>query len=674
MTAVVQDQAGVSGVPSALRGRSRAAAPRSAPSARWRTGAAEAAGLTVILVAALALRLVGLGDPTDVSDEGIRGIQLRLLAAGFTPVSEIYASQGPLALWLFYPLVALLGPDIVVGRLTAVLASLLAVVGGYLVARQAAGRTAGLLAALVAALSPVFLEASRLAFVEIPSIAPAALGLASLLRFRSNGRRRWLVLAAVLLAAGALAKPMAATAGLPALLVLLLPGEAGPSDRPWRGRLADLALFAAVGLGACLLVVLAIGPAVLYEQIVAYRLGARAAHGWDVAANAALLADGLERHGWGLLLAVGVGIVRVTARHSGAGLATVAWLLGGLAVLLVYSPLWPKHVTYLVLPLAVLAGAGIASIGGLLRRPRTPLVTGLGLAGGLAVALTGLALPSLAADVRSVVYRHAGQDLSRYADDLRIVEAATAPRDFVVIDDAYLAMLTGRLVPPSLADLSWNRILARALTVEQAIAATRERQARVLIVQDAHLGLLQGYVAWADREYVLVKAYVQRRPARFRRVYVHPDVELAPVREALVASLSVRTDVTIGPVALLGYELERRDVKAGSRVGLTVLFEAREDRPPEHALVLRLRDAAGHAVQESAWKVGEGAQELHTWPAGRWQAQAVRPLVDTPPGTYTLTLALERPREGPVAVTARSGARVWGGGAELDLGEVTVLR
>ena len=60
--------------------------------------AVEVALLGTVLGAAIVLRLIGLADHTDASDEGIRGIQLRLLAAGFEPVSEIYSSQGPLSL------------------------------------------------------------------------------------------------------------------------------------------------------------------------------------------------------------------------------------------------------------------------------------------------------------------------------------------------------------------------------------------------------------------------------------------------------------------------------------------------------------------------------------------------------------------------------------------------
>jgi predicted membrane-bound mannosyltransferase len=133
---------------------------------------AEWAALLAVVGVAVALRLPGLADPTDLSDEGIRGVQLRLLAAGYRPVAEIYASQGPLSLWLFWPMTALFGPDIVVGRLTAVVSSLVTLAGVVWIARALAGPLSGIAAGLVLAASPGFLENSRLAFVEAPSIAP----------------------------------------------------------------------------------------------------------------------------------------------------------------------------------------------------------------------------------------------------------------------------------------------------------------------------------------------------------------------------------------------------------------------------------------------------------------------------------------------------------------------
>ncbi|MCC7372825.1 MAG: glycosyltransferase family 39 protein [Chloroflexi bacterium] len=638
---------------------------------------AEAALLAGVLALAVAVRLPGLADPTDLSDEGIRGVQLRLLAAGFKPVSEIYASQGPLSLWLFYPLTALLGPDIVVGRLTAVLASLLALGASAVLARSLAGPLAGIATGLVLAVSPVFLENSRLAFVEQPSLAPTALGLALLVRYRQAGGRGWLIGSVVLLAVGTLAKPMAAVAGFGALVLILAPpaASAGERARSWPARLTDLGIYTTVGLAVCALAIVAIGPQVVYEQVVAYRVGARAARGWDMLANGQIVAQELQRDSLGVWLAALLGGVVTLVRRPPLGIAVLAWTVGAAGALLVYSPLWPKHVTYLLPPLAILAGTGFAEVARLGFGSRAPVQLAAGGVAGVAALIVLAQAPGLAAETRSIVYRHAGSDMRRYADDLAIVQAAAGPDQFVVVDDAYLAMVTGRLVPPPLADLSISRIGARALSADQAIADTRRFDARVLVLTDDHLGGVQRYLTWADREYVLVKGYVQRRPNRYRRVYVAPGVDLTAARAAMLGSLAQQTDVTLGPALLLGYDLESRTIKTGSRVDLTLMLEATQDRAPEHALITRLRDASGDTAWEGQWKIGEGSQELHTWKSGQWQVQTMRLLVDdVPPGEYTLTIGLPRPNAGPARVTARAGAEALPSREELSLGDVTVLR
>jgi hypothetical protein len=642
---------------------------------------AYAVAITLIVVVAVGARLIGLSDQTGISDEGIRGIQLRLMAAGFQPVSEIYASQGPLSLWVFYPLTALFGPDILVARVTVVLSSLIALGGVFVLGHELDGWPAALAAALILALSPLFLENSRLAFVEVPSAMLTVLAIVLAARFRACGRWPWLVASALLLALGTLAKPMGAIAA-PATAVLLLAsdrpiGVAATFRRLWRRRLLDLLLYGGVGLAVCAIVIAAIGPAAVYDEVISYRLAARATRGWDFATNLGLVWGELDRNGPGLLVAAAIGLVATAARRRPIEIATVAWLLAGLVALLLYSPLWPKHVAYVMPPLALLAGGGVAAIWRALVDTRRATLRWSGAAGALLVA--GLLLwsgPAIAADDRALIYRHPSSDLARYRDDVRIATAATRPGDFIVMDDAYPAMLTGRLTPPWLADLSWNRILARALTPDQAIELTRQYHSRVLGIQDDHLGQLNRYLSWADREYVLVKTYAQRRPVRFRRVYVSRDVDRRPILDALRASIATPTEVTLGPVDLLGYELERRELKGGSRVDLTLLWQARQDTPPEHALVVRLRAADGAAAQESEWKVGDGSQELHTWRAGDWQSQTLRLLVDNvSPGSYHLTLALTMPRGGAEPVTLHSGpVTVPPDGDEIDLGDVSVVR
>ncbi|MDP8924885.1 MAG: glycosyltransferase family 39 protein, partial [Chloroflexota bacterium] len=280
--------------------------------ARWRTWplVAELAILGLILGGALALRLVGIGNDTDLSDEGIRGIQLRLLAAGFRPVSEIYASQGPLSLVMFAPFYLLLGADLTAARLASALYGMVCLVAAFGLARALAGPPAALAATLLLGVSPVFLEGSRRAYVEVPSLAPAMVGLLLIFRWRGTGRPAWLVSSAALLAVGILAKPMAAVVGVAALVLVLAgprprastgDGHTTPPRDGARSWLLDLAVFGAAGLAVAAAVVLAIGPAAIWDQLIGYRVAARAARGWALVENAGLIRSELARDGAGLL-------------------------------------------------------------------------------------------------------------------------------------------------------------------------------------------------------------------------------------------------------------------------------------------------------------------------------------------------------------------------------------
>ncbi len=167
------------------------------------------------------MRLANIGSYSGKGDEGIRAEQLLLMAAGFRPVKEVFASQGPLSLDVFYPFYLLFGETLAGARLAVVVASVLSVLAVYWTARMVGGRVGGWVAAALLIASPTYLKNSRLALVEIPAMLPATVALGAVLAYQRRGDRRWLIASAVALALALAIKPMV-VAVVPAIGLALL--------------------------------------------------------------------------------------------------------------------------------------------------------------------------------------------------------------------------------------------------------------------------------------------------------------------------------------------------------------------------------------------------------------------------------------------------------------------
>src|SRR5690349_10034886 len=147
-------------------------------------------GLVVLLILAVPTRIMNLDAFAGKFDEGIRGAQLMLMAAGYRPFRDIFASQGPLSLDVFYPTYMLFGQTLGAARLAPALFSVVGVGLGAWIAWRSAGRLAGTVTGLLLLISPIYLKNSRLALVEVPALVPAlAAGGAALGYGRAGGRR-----------------------------------------------------------------------------------------------------------------------------------------------------------------------------------------------------------------------------------------------------------------------------------------------------------------------------------------------------------------------------------------------------------------------------------------------------------------------------------------------------
>jgi len=476
--------------------------PRPRPLGRLRLARPlEATGVMLLLALAGLLRCLRLDTYTGSFDEGIRSQQLLLMAAGYRPFTDIFASQGPLLLDLLYPPFLLFGQTLEAARSGVALLSMIGLVGAWLVARLVAGPIAGLAVIGLLLLSPGYLEGSRLALAEVPTIAPALLAIVTLLLYRRMHDRRWLVVSAACCALALLIKPMVVHVGVP-LLVLLV-----ASDRSVRRVAVDVALYGAVVGVLCGVTILALGPADVWDNLGAYRSGAGRRVGSELAENLRLTANVLARERLGFFALACVGMLLGLRRRPVETAALGLWAAAVLVFFAGYTDLADKHIVYVVPPLALLGAIGVGLTVELLRdartahaAPRGRLATwgGAGL-GALGLVIYATQVPRLYLadhflifDAEKVAIQR--RDRPRELDMAESMRAAAAPGDWVLSDDPNAAFRARRLVIPSLVDTSGTRVDAGSLTSAKASEAVAQYQPAVIVTWRGRLGRLDDFV------------------------------------------------------------------------------------------------------------------------------------------------------------------------------------
>lgn len=653
--------------PLAARGGATVPAFRS----RWASRAwlTDLVLLALVLLLALAPRLVNLHTYSGLFDEGIRTEQLFLMQQGYRPFSQIFAAQGPLLLDTLYPLYALydrlLDPSLLAARLVAVTYSLVGLAGVYWLGHQLAGRTGALVAALLLALSPLYLEGSRLALAEVPALAPAILALGCAQRYSLRGASRWLWLAGLLLTMSLLMKPITLAAAPAVALAALLRGRRGLRD------------LVAVGLGMLALSALAIwllGFSEVFEQIWLYRKLAQEAEPWNLRKNIEAIRVGLGYEPLALLPLAGLGGLALLASDWRRMLPSLVWAVGGLALLLAYSPLHGKHLVVAIPGAALLAGAGWTS---LTRRlvglaPRRPV--GRLLAAVLPVLAVGwygstLAplLPRTSELLKVTRDDNVDPAFEQYADAVTTLRALTSPDDFIVTDQPYLAFLAERKVPPELVDTALTRIRSRSLTGGQAITTAARYDPKLIVLWGDRLRSLPTFKQWVDRNYQAIKVY-NRRGDTDRAIYLRRDADFTAARAALDDGLDGPTADFNGELRLVGAQLDRAEVTSGQGATLTLLWTQLRATEIDYHTLVDLREADGRSVDDQEESLGGGSDGTGQWQPGRWLIQSSFVVADqVPPGQYAVTLRLyDSKARAVIAVDGQSERR------QLEIGKLTV--
>jgi hypothetical protein len=601
--------------------------------------ALEAAFLVGLLAVTLPTRLVNLDAFVGKFDEGIRGEQLLLMAAGFRPFRDIFASQGPLSLDVFFPTFVLFGQTLAAARLAPAILSIVGIAATAWAARLVAGPSAAIAAAAILAISPTYLKNSRLALVEVPALAPAVAAVGAALAYQHGGDRRWLVASAVLFAVALLVKPMVAPALVPIGLAILLRG---------RGWLRGGLLFGGVAALVAAAAIAAIGPADVYDQLVRFRMASRQVEGWSPRENWGAMAGELVDEQLALYAAAGAAAILLLALRPKAGLPLVAWPLASFALLMVYSPLQFKHAVIMLPPLALLVGGGVGlwfqvtGIGARVGERSSRLALVALVVGGAIALWYAASLPAIARLDQRVIQALPENRPDTYDDEIALLTALTGPDEFVLVDEPSVAFAARRLVPPRLVDTSMVRIRSRSLDAGEVIASAEGYDVRAMMLFSDGLRSLRRFAEWVDAEYVAIKIN-ERRNGKDRALYLSRDADLGPARAALEGALQRRAAASFaGEMRLLGHSLERSEVRPGGAISVTVGWEALGPVSADYHVVTLLRDPSGQVVEQNERGLGGGGQGTAAWEPGRWVFRAGS--LDIPPratpGEYEVAVGL----------------------------------
>jgi hypothetical protein len=592
-------------------------------------------GIAALILLALPTRLVNLDAFAGKFDEGIRGAQLMLMAAGYRPFRDIFASQGPLSLDVFYPTYVLFGETLGAARMAPALLSVVGVGLGAWIAWQASGRLAGAVTGLLLLVSPIYLKNSRLALVEVPALVPALAAVGAALAYGRTGDRRWIAASGLLMALALAIKPMAAPALVPIGLTIVLRG---------RGWLGSGMLFSAVLVVVLGAIVVAAGPAQVYDQMIRFRAASRQVEGWSLKENWAAITGEIADEQAVFPVLVGAAALLVLARRPKLGVPLVGWVLASLGLLLVYSPLQFKHAVILLPPCALLIGAGAGEAWRRFeaRAPGDRLATVLWwatLALGVAYVAT---LPRILDLDRRLLSGTPESRPESFDNEISLLIEVTRPSDFVIVDEPAVAFASRRLVPPTLVDTSMVRIRSRSLDAGAVIDAATAYDVRTLFLFSDGLRSLRRFADWVDERYVAIKIN-ERRNGKDRAVYLRQDADLDAARLSLERSLDRRSDATFGgQLRFLGYAVEAATVRRGDPINVTVGWQAIGPVAADYAVVTLLTDGDGKVVEQNQRGLGGGGEGTSAWEPGRWVFRTsglnVRP--STPPGAYTLSVGL----------------------------------
>ena len=550
-----------------------------------------------------------------------------MVAAGHNLYTDVYSPSPPLFTLSIAAAFKIWGNSVQIARAVIVAYSALGLLAAALLAREIRGQIAGLAAVLFLFFNPTYSRLSRGAMSEVPATSLALISLLASLVYWRSGRKRWLILSGLMMAASLLVKLVTLFAlPLPILAVALrhfcpLSPDARQSlAEKLEGIALDSVVWAASFCLPILLCLLTYDPQAMYEQAVALHWRGREFHPVDYSRRGPRILGYLWEDRGLLMLALG-GSLSCWLRRSRQALLVIAWFLLVTVMMVNQAPLAAHHTPPMFPPLAVLAGVmvqeGWDSWLALIKRRhwRGALLPAVSV--GL-VAFYLVNWPALAESYRKGMARTNTPE-GLVEDAISLLEQVTAPGDFVISDDPLIVLLAGRNIPPTLTSADWRRLNVGYLTAEQLVALSEEYEASAIVFWKGRFDSLPTYAQWVE--------------ARFEAV----EIGISSHRLYLPSELSESPNTTFGhKMQLLASRIDETKLASEGRLKVTLFWRALQPVGGDYTIYLKLISPAYHIWGQQDSRPYHDGSSTYTWREGQiiYDPRQLVLLPGTPPGKY----------------------------------------
>lgn len=567
----------------------------------------------VVVALYLAWPLMHLEAYAWSNDEGLYVQRAALANAGYPLYTETFFNKPPLLIWILQIAFQVAGQTLSVARLASLCLSLLGFVALGAVAGQMWGRWAGLAsAAVLLGLREVPVRA-HVVTSDLPAMAFALLALGTALAFRRSGKRIWMMIAGASFTSSLLIHPLLIYTAVPLAVALFLPGlDPSDDDRARSVGWGDLAAFLIPAVGLGLIVLATVNRRAFFKWVIQYNFGTV-----DEVVRYSRHPDSVRmieylRQRWTLLWLAAVGIVTLLTRpirRSGVVVAA-SWFFATVGLFLLWSPVWSHYMLFLALPLAWVAGGGLAA--------RGEWVIG-GCKGEHGIwwhlVLTVLAFVGV---IVFVGERYDGSTSQLVEgpewspDQLAVrtfLENDVSPNAFVAADDPLLTFAAGRLVPPPMTGASHKRIRSGNLTAEDMIGIVLRYRADVVLFATGRLEQLPTFEQW------VASTAAEQHDFETARAY-QLDLPKSPAR-----TCGSRLGSSI---ELSGYTLSSNEIQPGDVLTATLFWKIDSSVDEDYHVFVHLIDEDGHLRGQhdgpplmdfyptSYWEEGVLVPDLHT--------------------------------------------------------------